>query len=117
MSVARFSKWCYLWGIKLQVSKTKTMIISRSNIMHCQSHLLTISRTVLEESDVHDILGVTSDYKMAFDKHIHSVSRAATQRVGILRKQSRVFHDRLLLGRCFQGFVEEDLYIEEQKQG
>ena len=31
--------------------------------------------------------------------------RAASQRLGILRKSWRVFHDRSLLGRCFRGFV------------
>ena len=34
-----------------------------------------------------------------------SVSRAASKRLGILRKSWQVFHDRLLLGRCFRGFV------------
>ena len=33
-----------------------------------------------------------------------SVSRATSQRLGILRKSWRVFHDRSL-GRCFLGFV------------
>ena len=51
------------------------------------------------------MLGVTSDSKMAFEKHLRSVSRAASQRHGILRKSWRVFHDRSLLGRCFRGFV------------
>ena len=50
------------------------------------------------------ILGVTFDSKMTFKKHLRSVSRAASQRLGILRKSWRVFHDRSLLGRCFQGF-------------
>ena len=51
------------------------------------------------------ILGVTFDSKITFEKHFHSVSRAASQRLGILRKFWRVFHDRSLLGRCFRGFV------------
>ena len=34
-----------------------------------------------------------------------TVSTAASQRLGVLRKPWRVFHDRLLLGRCFRGFV------------
>ena len=38
-------------------------------------------------------------------KYLLSVSRAASQRLGILRKSWRVFQDRLLLGRCFRGFV------------
>ena len=45
------------------------------------------------------------DFKMIFEKHLRSVSRAAFQRLGILRKYWRVLHDRLLLGRCFRSFV------------
>ena len=33
------------------------------------------------------------------------LSRAASQRLGILRKSWQVFHDRSLLGRCLRGFV------------
>ena len=39
---------------------------------------------------------------MAFENHLCSVSRAASQRLSILRKSWRVFHDRLLLGRYFR---------------
>ena len=42
---------------------------------------------------------------MTFEKHLHSVSRAASQRLGILRTSWWVFHDRLLLGRCVRGVV------------
>ena len=42
---------------------------------------------------------------MTFGKHLHTVSRAASQRLGILRKSWRVFHDRSLFGRYFRGFV------------
>ena len=30
----RVSVWCNLWGMKLNVSKTKTMIVSRSRTVH-----------------------------------------------------------------------------------
>ena len=46
------------------------------------------------------MFGVTFDSKMTFEKHLRSVSRAAFQRLGILRKSWVVFHDRSLLGRC-----------------
>ena len=85
--------------------KTKTMIVSRSRTMHPQSPLLTVDGTVLKESDDLDILGVTFDSKLTFEKHLRSVSRAASQRLGILRQSWRVFHDKLLIGRCFSGFV------------
>ena len=89
----------------MNASKTKTMIVSRSRTMHPQSPALTIGRTVLKESDDLVILGVTSDSKMTFEKQHCSVSRAASQRLGILKSSWQVFHDRLLLGRCFRGFV------------
>ena len=64
--------------------------------MHPQSLSLTIGGTVLKESHDLVIMGVI--------KHLRSVSRAASQRLGIL-KSWQIFHDRLLLMRCFRGFV------------
>ena len=75
--LGRVSEWCDLWEMKLNVSKTKTMIVSRSCTMHPRSPPLTICGTVLKESDVLVILGVTFDSKM---------TRAASQGLGILRK-------------------------------
>ena len=72
--------------------------------MHPQSSPLTIGGTVLKESDDLVILGVTFDSKMTFEKHLRLVSGATSQRLGILRKSWRVFHDRSLLGRCFRVF-------------
>ena len=80
------SEWCDLWGMKLNASKTKTMIVSRSHTMHPHSPPLTIGRTLLKESDDFVILGVAFDSKMTFEKHLRSVSRAASQILGILRK-------------------------------
>ena len=73
--------------------------------MHPQSPPLTIGGTVLKESDDLVILGVIFDSKMTFEKHLRSVSRASSQRLGILRKVWQVFRARSLLGRCFRGFV------------
>ena len=74
--------------------------------MHPLVTSLIIGGTVLKESDDLVILGVTFDSKMTFEKHLSSVSRAASQRLGILRKSWRVFPDKSLLGRCFLGFVQ-----------
>ena len=73
--------------------------------MDPQSPALTIGGTVLKESDGLVMLGVTFDFKMTFQKHLRSVSRADSQRVSILRKSCRLFHGRSLLERCFWGFV------------
>ena len=45
------SEWCDLWGMKLNASKTKTMIVSMSRTMHPHSPALTIGGTVLKASD------------------------------------------------------------------
>ena len=49
--LGRVSEWCDLWWMKLNTSKTKTMMVSRSRTMHPQSPPLTIGGTVLKESD------------------------------------------------------------------
>ena len=59
--------------------------------MHPQSPQLTIGGTVLKESDDLVTLGMTFDSKMTFEKHLRSVSRTASQRLGILRKSWLVF--------------------------
>ena len=59
--------------MKLNASKTKTMIVSRSRIVHLQLTPLTLDGTVLKESADFVILGVTFDAKMIFEKHLRSV--------------------------------------------
>ena len=86
--------------MKLNASKTKTMIVPRARSMHPQSPPLTIGGTVLKASDDLIILGVTFDSKVSFQKHLRSVSRAASGKLS-----RRVFHGRSLLGRLFLGFV------------
>ena len=57
LDLGRVSDWCDLWGMKLNATKTETMIVSRSRTMHPHSPPLTIGRTVLKESDDLVILG------------------------------------------------------------
>ena len=84
-------------------NKTKTMIVSRSRTMLPQSPLLTIGGNVLKESDDLAILGVIFDYKMTFEKLLRSGCRAASQRLGLLRKSWQGCHDRFLFGEMFLG--------------
>ena len=76
--LGRVSEWCDLWGMKLYESKTKTMIVSRSRIMHPQSPPLTIGGTVLKESDNLVILRVTFDSKMTFEKHLEHLEHQSS---------------------------------------
>ena len=75
--------------MKLNASKTKTMIVSRSRTVHPQLTPLTLDRTVLGESADLVILWVIFDAKMTFEKHLRSVSTAAAQ---------RLYHEKVLAG-------------------
>ena len=72
------------------------MTVSMFRTMHPQSPPLTIGGTVLKKSD---------NLVRRVEKHLRSVSRAASQRLCILRKSWGVFLDRSLLGRCSRDFV------------
>ena len=96
---------CNLCRMKLNACMTKTMIVSRARTMHPESPPSSIGGAALKESDDLVILGVTFDSKMTFENQLRLVSSAASQRLGILGKSRRVFHDRSLLERCFLDFV------------
>ena len=49
--LGRVSEWCEIWGMKLNATKIKTMIVSRSRTVHPKSPPLTIGGTALKESD------------------------------------------------------------------
>ena len=101
----RISMWCNLWGMKLNECETKTIIVSRPRTVHPRLTPLTPDGTVLKESADLVIFGVTFDVQMTFEKHLRSVSSAADQRLGIIRKSWQVFHDRSLLVRSFWSFI------------
>ena len=79
------------------------MIVSRTRTIHPHSSPLTIGRTELNESDDLVILGVTFDFMITFEKHLRSVSRAAAQRLGILRKSWQVSMIFRFFGNAFGG--------------
>ena len=60
---------------------------------------------MLQESADLVILGVMFDARKTFEKHLHSVSSAVAQRLGIMRESFQVFHDRSLLLKSFWSFV------------
>ena len=67
-ALGRVSELCDLWALKLNASKIKTMIVYRPRSMHPQLPSLTIGGTVLKESDDLDVLEVTFDSNMSFNK-------------------------------------------------
>ena len=73
------------------------MIVTRLRTIH-PINPLTLDGTVLKES-VDVILGVTFDAHMTFEKHLHSVSRAAAQRLGWYHQENPCKH--FIIDRSF----------------
>ena len=69
--------------------------------MHPHSPHQQLAELFMNESDDLVILGVTFYSKMTFERHLRSVSRAAFQRLGILRKSWRVSMTDRFLGYAF----------------
>ena len=66
---------------------------------------IRVDETVLKESVDLVILGVMFDAQMTFEKHLRSISSAAAQMLGIMRKSWQVFHHWSILLRSFWSLV------------
>ena len=97
--------WCQMWGMLVNPSKTKPMIISRSHTAVPPFPDLTLSGSVIEVCGELTILGVCLDSKLTFESHIRAVASAAASKLGILRKTLSVFQDPSLVVKCFWSFL------------
>ena len=84
-SELQYNKIMYLFS---RIQTVIMHVLCGLQVTHNASPVTPITNdgTVLKESDDLDILGVTFDSKLTFEKHLRSVSKAASQRLGILRK-------------------------------
>ena len=60
--------------------------------------------SVLSTSDSFKVLGVISDWKLTFEKHIHITASSVSQIAGILHMSSRIFDVEAIMSNCFSSF-------------
>ena len=101
----RVGKWCTLWGMVINPSKTKALVVSRSRTAVPGFPDLLLGGVVVDLVDDLKILGVTIDKKFSFEKHLRSVAASAASKLGIMRKALRLFNDQSLVARCFWSFL------------
>ena len=94
-----------MWGMKLNVGKTKTMVVSRSRSLNPPSPALSVNGVVLKDLAYLEILGLTFDSKLTFETHLRSVARSVSQKTGIMRKSWSIFRDPSLMKTCFYSFL------------
>ena len=101
----RISNWCGRWGMKLNSSKTQTLLVSRSQTNVPPHPPLCVNNTFLSESQFLTILGITFDSRLTFEEHLANVSATAARKLGIVRKASYIYNDEEINATCFRSFV------------
>ena len=102
--IVRITDWCERWMMKLNPTKTKTLIVSRSRTPDPPHIDLELGGVVLPVSDSLVILGVTFDSKMTFERHIVNVTSSAARSMGIVRRASKIFGTQEVLTTCFRSY-------------
>ena len=82
----KIQSWCVTWGMKLNPSKTHSIIVSRSKTPLPPHPRLSLCGTPLEVSSSLKLLGVVLDDKLSFEKHLRSVASSVAQKTGLIRK-------------------------------
>ena len=105
--LAVISDWCSRWGMLVNPSKTRGMLISRSRTVYPLFPDLLIDDSVVEMVSELKILGVILDSKLTFEKQVKAIiiAASASMRVGILRKTMSVFRDVAVVAKCFWAFI------------
>ena len=103
--LAVISDWCSRWGMLVNPSETRGMLISCSCAVEPLFSDLLIDGSVVEMVSELKILGVILDSKLSFEKQVRAISASASMRVGILRKAMSVFRDVTVVVKCFWAFI------------
>ena len=103
--LAVISDLCRRWGMLINPSKTREMLISRSRSVEPLFPDLVVDGTVVEMVSELKILGVILDSKLAFENQVRAIAASASTRVGILRKIMSVFRDVAVVAKCFWAFI------------
>ena len=84
--LSAISDLCSRWGMLVNPSKTRRVLISRSCTVEPLFPDLVVDSTVVEMVSELKIMGVILDSKLAFEKQVRAKAASASRRVGILRK-------------------------------
>ena len=99
------SDWCSRWGMLINPSKTRGMLISRSPTVGTLFPDLVIDSFVVDMVSELKILGVILDSNLIIEKQVRTIAASVSRMVGILRKTMSVFGHVTLVAKCFWAFI------------
>ena len=97
--------WCEQWGMKLNPSKTQSIVVSRSRTTFPLHPDLSVCDHIIPVAPYLKLLGITLDDKLTFERHIRTLSSSLAQKGGILRKCFKTFRDIDIVRKSFFAFV------------
>ena len=103
--LAVISDLCSRWGMLVNPSKTRGMLISRFCTVEPLFPDLVVDGFVMEMVSELKILGVILDSKLMFEKQVRAIAATASMMVGILKKTMSVFRDVAIVAKCFWAFL------------
>ena len=103
--VWRILSWCSLWGMQLNPSKSKSLIVSRSRTLFPAHPDIIIGDVAIPNCSFVKLLGVTLDPKLTFERHLRDVASMISQKVGILRRCRQIYSSDDIVRNCFYSFL------------
>lgn len=102
-AVNALADWGMAWHITFEPTKSQSLLIShhRNTVVVPP---IVFQGTVVPEVDQLKLLGVLFDQQLSFTAHIRQLAVRGSQRLGFLRKASRVLDSRCR-GVIYKGFV------------
>lgn len=103
--IIKIFAWCERWGMRLNPSKTHSLIISRSRTDLPSHPPIVVNDSTINNCNTLKLLGVTLDAKLTFEPHLRSVASSVSQKVGLLRKCRKIYSDDAIVRNCFYSFI------------
>ena len=103
--LAMVGDWCSTWGMLVNPSKTRGMLISHSRSAESLFPDLVIDVSVVEMVSELKILGAILDSKLAFERQVRAIAFSTSRKVGIFGKTISVFRDVAVVAKCFWEFI------------
>ena len=101
----KIQSWCKIWGMRLNPSKSRSLVVSRSRTLEPPHPDLIVDGETIENCSSIKLLGVIFDSKLSFEDHLRSVTSSISQKVGLLRKCRRIFHADEVVRNSFYSFL------------
>lgn len=103
--LSRFSDYCTLNRLYLNIDKCQTIIFSKKNVLPPYLTNVYINGSVVASVDSIKDLGVILDSKLLFEKHIEGIVQRAFRSLGFILRMSQGFQNSQSLILLYQSLV------------